>query len=115
MGFIGDWLRRCLYLIHRRRHETDLRREMESHRAMMDEPKRFGNVLRLREESRDVWGWNWLDALWRDAVYAVRSLARSPGFTLTALLILTLGIGLNLTFFQILNLVLLRPLAVRDP
>jgi predicted permease len=115
MGFLGEWLRRCLYLIHRRRHEQELRREMESHRAMMDGPERFGNVLRLQEESRDVWGWNWLDALWRDAVHAVRSLTRSPGFTVTALLILTLGIGLNLTFFQILNLALLRPLPVRDP
>jgi predicted permease len=115
MGFLSEWLRRCLYLIRRRRCERELRREMESHRAMMDAPERFGNVLRLQEESRDVWGWNWLDALWRDAVYAVRSLVRSPGFTVTALLILTLGIGLNLTFFQILNLALLRPLPVRNP
>jgi predicted permease len=115
MGFIGEWVRRFKYLIHRRRIESDLEREMKAHREMMDDPQRFGNVLRLREEARDVWGWNWLDAMWRDLTYAMRSLRRSPFFALTAVLILSLGIGVNLAFFQIVNLTLLRPLDVRDP
>src|SRR5215471_15384020 len=61
MAFFGEWLRRIGYLFNRRRIERDLQREMEMHREMMGEPVRFGNMLRLREESRDVWGWNWLD------------------------------------------------------
>ena len=40
---------------------------MEAHRELMGEPARFGNTLQLRERSRDVWGWAWLDALGRDS------------------------------------------------
>lgn len=115
MGFIGEWLRRLAYLIDRRRIERDLQKEMEAHRELMGDPVRFGNSLRLREESRDVWGWNWLDGLWRDLLYASRSLRRSPGFTLAAVLILGAGIGVNLGFFHIANVTLFRPLSVRDP
>jgi hypothetical protein len=68
-----EWLRRVWYLLNRRRLERELSREMESHRLMMGEPKQFGNALRLREESRDVWGWNWLDDLWRDVRFGVRA------------------------------------------
>jgi macrolide transport system ATP-binding/permease protein len=115
MSFIGEWLRRLAYLINRGRIERDLQKEMETHRQLMGDPVRFGNSLRLREEAQDVWGWNWLDALSRDLLYASRSLRRSPGFTLAAILILGAGIGVNLGFFHIVNVTLFRPLPVRDP
>jgi hypothetical protein len=63
---IGEWVRRLQYILNRRKHDEDLRREMQIHREMMGEPRRFGNSLRLREESRDVWGWTWLDNLSKD-------------------------------------------------
>ena len=44
MSFIGEWLRRLSYLIRRRRFERELEREMESHRQMIGEPRRFGNT-----------------------------------------------------------------------
>jgi predicted permease len=115
MRIIAEWLRRIDYLIHRRRYQSELEREMQAHREMMREPRHFGNTLRLREEARDVWGWNWLDDAWRDVKFASRALRRSPGFTLGATLVLTLGIGLNITLFQIYNLAVLKPLDVRNP
>ena len=57
MGIIGEWLRRLGFLLRRRAMEDDLRREMEAHRAMMGDPRGFGNTLRLRDEARDAWGW----------------------------------------------------------
>jgi predicted permease len=114
MGFFSEYLRRLWYLINRRRLERELQREMETHREMMGEPRRFGNVLRLREESRDVWGWNRVDDVCRDLKFAFRSLSHSPGFTAGALLVLTSVIGLNLVLFQIYNLLVLKPLQVRD-
>ena len=61
MAFIGEWIRRLNYLLRRGAAEDELRREMESHRALMGDPRAFGNTLRLRDEARDAWGWRWLD------------------------------------------------------
>jgi macrolide transport system ATP-binding/permease protein len=112
-----EWIRRIWYLLNRRRLEEELEREMQSHRAFLAEsgaaPARFGSPLRLREQSRDVWGWNWLDTAWQDLRYAKRTL--TPGYALTAGLILSLGIGLNLALFQMVNVLLLRTPPYKDP
>ena len=63
---IGEGWRRAWYLLNRGRFDEALRREMEEHRSSMADPGRFGNTLRLREDARDVWGWQWLDNLARD-------------------------------------------------
>ncbi len=115
MSAIAEWFRRLCYLINRSRHEEDLRREMESHRAMMSAPSRFGNTLRLREESRDVWGWAWLDNVVRDLRFAARTLVRSPGFAVMAVTTLALATGATTAIFSIVNTVLLRPLPFAAP
>jgi predicted permease len=112
---LGELWRRIWYLLNRARIERELAEEMAAHREMMDDPRRFGNLLKLREDSRDAWGWGWLDRARQDARYAVRVLWRAPGFAVVACLILSSGIGLNLTFFHLLNVAVLRPPAVRDP
>ena len=48
-----EWVRRIWYLVNRQRLERELQQEMDAHREMMQEPARFGNTLRLREESRE--------------------------------------------------------------
>ncbi|HEY6552039.1 MAG TPA: ABC transporter permease, partial [Vicinamibacteria bacterium] len=110
-------VRRLHYLLNRRRIDDELAEEMEAHREMAagNGGIAFGNSLRLREEARDAWGWTWIDRLGQDLRYAVRVLLGSPGFTVAAVLTLALGIGVNIAAFGFFNLMVLRPLPVRDP
>ncbi len=65
---------------------------------------------------REVDGWPQLDGLAQDLRHAVRSLLRRPGFAGVAVLVLSVGIGVNTAVFSLVNAVLLRPLpAVRAP
>ncbi len=111
------FLRRLWRIANRRRFERELADEMAFHREMLDREGRsdFGAALRLREESRDAWGWTWLDRLGQDLKYGARILRRAPGFTGTAVMVLALGIGVNISAFQLLNMMVLKPLPVRDP
>jgi predicted permease len=97
--------RRLYALFHRHRLQQELEDEMAAHREMMpiDRRPHFGNTLRLREEAADQWGWTWLDHFRQDIVYGARSLRRSPGFALTAIAVLSLGIGVNLAEIHIFN------------
>ena len=114
---MGEIFRRIRYLINRRRLDAELESDMEFHREMAARAGRnnFGNTLRMREKAREAWGWTWLDRLVQDLSYAVRTLARSPGFTITAVLVLAIGIGVNVAAFSLFNMVALEPLPVRDP
>jgi predicted permease len=111
-----EFLRRLQYLINRRRLDRELAAEMDAHREIAAHQGRpFGNALRLREEARDAWGWTWIDRLLQDLRYAARMLRKSPGFTLAAILMLAIGIGVNVAAFGFFNLILFKPLPVRDP
>jgi macrolide transport system ATP-binding/permease protein len=111
---IGRWWRRVWHLLNRPRHERELVREMSEHRESMHDPTKFGDTHRLLERSRDAWGWNWLDDAVQDLTVGVRTLVKAPSFAITATLILTFGIGLNVTLFQMMRVGLLRPPALKN-
>jgi macrolide transport system ATP-binding/permease protein len=98
-----ELLRRLSYLWNRRRLEREMAEEMAYHRELMAAERRtnFGDDLRLREDAREMWGWTWLDRLHQDLTYGTRVLRNAPGFTLTAMLILVLGIGVPLSAFRV--------------
>jgi predicted permease len=75
----------------------------------------FGNPTRLREEAQSTWSWKWLGKTWRDLRYGVRTLLRSPGFALTAIAVMALGIGATTSLFTIVHSVLLKPLPFQEP
>ncbi len=110
-----EWSRRVWVLLHRARFDEALRREIDAHRAMMDDPSRFGRPLRIREASRDAWGWVWIDDLVQDARHAVRSLAAHKAYTAATLTTLALGIGATTAIFTIVSALVLRPLPFMDP
>ena len=113
MAIIGEWIRRLDYLLRRRTREDELRREMEAHRALMEDPQAFGNILRLRDEARDAWGWRWFDDFVKDTRFALRTFGHGLGFALTAVVTLALGIGVNIGMFSLVNGLLLRPVYER--
>jgi len=77
--------------------------------------RQLGNISQIQEATRDVWGRRWLEHIAQDVRYAARTLRRSPGFALVAILSLTLGIGANTALFEVVNAVRLRVLPVSDP
>src|SRR6266567_3543115 len=111
-----ELLRRIHYLIHRRRLDAELRNDMEFHREMAARAGRnnFGNTLRLREQSHQAWGWTWLDRLIQDLRFGARIFVRAPGFTLVAVLILAIGIGVNVSAFTLFDMIALKALPVPE-
>jgi macrolide transport system ATP-binding/permease protein len=98
-------------------HEIDdnLARGMSPEEARRRANVKLGNPLRIRDK---VWEANhivWLDNTWRDLRYAWRTLAKAPGFTWVALLVMALGIGANTAIYSFLDSLLLRSLPVSDP
>jgi predicted permease len=112
-----ELLRRLHHLLNRRRFDAELREEMEAHRelAARDGGLPLGDTLRFREDARDAWGWTWLDHLVQDVRFALRTMRSSPGFTVSAVLVLGVGIGATVAAFSAFNLAVLRPLPIPEP
>ncbi len=90
-------------------------RGMEPDQARFAALKLFGNPTLLREEAQMSWSWNWLESIWRDVRYGARTLSRAPGFSLTAIVVMALGIGATTSLFTLVRSVLLKPLPFREP
>ena len=95
-----------LELEHERQRDTGVP-EHDAYRAAR---RTLGNPTLIRERTRDVWGWRWLDDLWRDVRHGIRGLRKSPGFAATVVVVLALGIGANTAMFGIVYGMLIRPL-----
>jgi predicted permease len=114
-----------------KKREADLERELRSDLELEEEEQReggiskeeahyaalraFGNPTLVREQTRDIWRWNWLESLASDLRFSLRTLRRTPGFTVIAILVMALGIGANVALFTVVHGVLLKPLPFHDP
>src|SRR5215475_7550053 len=108
-------IRRLRYLLRQRQMERELREEIEFHRARCQNPGDMGNVTLALEDARAVWIAPWLQSVWQDICYTVRTLRREGGLTLMILFALGTAIGLNTSLFTVFNAVVLRSWQVRDP
>src|SRR5450631_2246512 len=97
-------LRLFLKFRRRRSMERDIETELAFHREMSaanGNPIPMGNTAVIQEQARDLWRFAWVENIWRDVLYGMRSLRRSPALVITALLSLGLGIGINTGIFSL--------------
>ncbi len=119
-----SWLER---IFRRRRLDDDLAEELREHiderteqimrlenlsrpEARQVALRAFGNPALIQTRSREVWAWSRLEAFLGDLKLVARRLSRSPGFAVTVLLTLSIGIGANTAVFSVVDSVLLKPL-----
>ncbi|HLY16231.1 MAG TPA: ABC transporter permease [Bryobacteraceae bacterium] len=98
----------------RRRQEREMREELESLTAIAGS-RELGNLTLAMEEVRAGWGWPWLESIFADMRYSMRTLGRQPAFVTVAVLSLALAIGANSAIFSFADALLLRPLPVKNP
>lgn len=84
----------------------------EAHYAAL---RQIGGLAQFKEECREMRRLSWIENLWQDPRYALRTLRRSPGFTAIAIVSLAFGIGVNTAVFSLIDALLLKAVNVADP
>lgn len=113
------------------KRDADLERELQSDLQLEEEEQReqgiapeearyaalraFGNPSVISEQTREVWSWDRLDTLLRDVRISIRTLARQPGFSAVAMLVIAVGMGATISLFTVVWSVLLKPLPFDRP
>src|SRR5258708_7611431 len=118
-----ELLRKLRFLLRRDQFEKDLDDEIRHHLALKaaaegsaeQANRHFGNVTLLKEESRNMWTWTFVERLAQDSRYALRAMAVNPLFTAMAVVSLALGIGANTAIYSFLDAILMRALPVERP
>lgn len=126
-----SWFNRFSNLFRRNKVDGELEEELQFHleertrynlnagmspkAAQQDARKRFGNAVLAKERAHEMNIVQSIETIGRDLRYACRSLRKSPGFTVVAILTLALGFGATTAVFTVVNGVLLRPLPFPDP
>ena len=90
-------------------------RGMTGKEAERTAPQEFVNVTLIEERSRESWQWPVVESLLVDVKLSLRRFRNSPGFTMTVILTLAIGIGANTAVFSVVNGVLIKPLAYPEP
>jgi predicted permease len=114
-----------------RKRDADLERELRADLELEEQEQRekglspdearrearraFGNTTLIKEQTHEAWGWAALEHFAQDIRYGARQLRRAPAFTITAVLILALGIGAVTAVFSLIDAALLRMLPVEKP
>jgi predicted permease len=111
--------------------EAELEREINAHLALMEEDflrsgmsaeearlvarRAYGGVEQAKQMHRDERSILWLEHLSRDIRYAIRQIRKSPGYAITVILTVALGIGANMAIFTLIHSILMKSLPVGDP
>jgi len=119
------------YLFGRSRRAADLEEELHAHLAIDGQQRieagerpedaraaslrDLGNVLLIKEVTKEMWGWNWLEHLAQDLRYGCRMLRKNPGFAVTATLSIGLGVGATTGVFAVYDAVALKPMGIPEP
>ncbi len=115
----------------RRRMEEELDRDIEEHLALETDEniargmspeearyaalRKFGNITRVKEDTRSVWGWTSLEMLYADVKHAFRKIGRAPGTACLVVLSLALAFAPSVTMFSVMDRLFLNPVPIRAP
>lgn len=125
MARLHAWFSRLLGLFRKKRRDAEMAEEIQQHVDLLTERniavgmspdearkaalRQFGGVEQIKEIAREQRVWMWADELLQDLRFGIRMLFRNPGFSLLAILCLTLGIGTNAAVFSWIEGILFHP------
>ncbi len=131
MSLVHPFVNRIVNLFRRTTVRQEIDRELAAHIEMRTEDNctagmspqnarrdallRFGNRSVMRERTTEADAALWLESLWSDVRYACRQLWKNPGFALTAIVVLALGMGASVAIFAFVDAALIKPLPYADP